>query len=338
MSKPDEKAIERDFCAGVLSLQAVADKHGITVKALRYMAGKKGWIRAKGARAKQGQKSGAKKHSERAPKIAPTAGKLQATSAPLSSTKNITDVANDLVVDPEEFGLSEKQASFVYWFLVTKNRVEAYRRAGYQCEGNTVYPAASQVYRNIKVARAIRVLSDRFMQRYSASLDEVVAQLVAITKADPNALTQYRRVNCRRCWGENHLYQWRDIAEFDKAAAKASKDGKPEPEYGGLGFSDNNDPDPDCPHCQGEGEGQLFFADTRDLCGTNERWIYAGVKKTKDGIEILMHDQAAARRDLLRLIVAKEKEKTPGQPHSLEEDYQLQALTPDEPIPEKPIL
>lgn len=49
MSKPDEKAIERDFCAGVLSLQAVADKYGITIKALRYMAGKKGWVRAKSA-------------------------------------------------------------------------------------------------------------------------------------------------------------------------------------------------------------------------------------------------------------------------------------------------
>ena len=61
MSKPDEKAIERDFCAGVLSLQAVADKYGITIKALCYMAGKKGWIRAKGAGTKAGQKNGAKK-------------------------------------------------------------------------------------------------------------------------------------------------------------------------------------------------------------------------------------------------------------------------------------
>ena len=59
MSKPDEKAIERDFCAGELSLQDVADKHGITIKALRYMAGKRGWKRNKGARAKAGQ-NGAK--------------------------------------------------------------------------------------------------------------------------------------------------------------------------------------------------------------------------------------------------------------------------------------
>lgn len=69
MSKPDEKAIERDFCAGELSLQDVADKHGITIKALRYMAGKRGWKRNKGARAKAGQKNGAKNNS--APKKRP---------------------------------------------------------------------------------------------------------------------------------------------------------------------------------------------------------------------------------------------------------------------------
>ncbi|NIG87497.1 hypothetical protein M5J15_02250 [Serratia symbiotica] len=51
----DKQAIERDFCAGVLSLQTVADKYGITIKAPRYMAGKKGWIRAK-----TGQKKAAK--------------------------------------------------------------------------------------------------------------------------------------------------------------------------------------------------------------------------------------------------------------------------------------
>ncbi|MGQ0455304.1 hypothetical protein ACT4UM_29360, partial [Bacillus sp. SS-TM] len=66
----------------------------------------------------------------------------------------------------------------------------------------------------------------------------------AIVQADPNQLAQFRRVNCRYCWGENHLYQWRDIAEFDKAAAQASRDGKPEPEYGGLGFVDNAIPNP----------------------------------------------------------------------------------------------
>ena len=106
-----------------------------------------------------------------------------------------------------------------------KTRIEAYRLAGYSCEGDTA-AAASRLYRNVKVAKAVRYLRDKFQQRYSAEIDEVIHQLVAITRANPNELSQYRRVNCRYCWGEHHLYQWRDIAEFDRAAAAAEKDGK----------------------------------------------------------------------------------------------------------------
>ncbi|USS96023.1 hypothetical protein M5J15_02255 [Serratia symbiotica] len=97
------------------------------------------------------------------------------------------------------------------------------------------------MYRNVKVSKALRALLNRFRERYTADLDEIVDQLVAITRTDPNALTQYRRLNCRYCWGENHLYQWRDMQEFDRAAEKNMKDGKAEPEYGGLGFIENAD-------------------------------------------------------------------------------------------------
>lgn len=304
MSKPDEKAIERDFCAGVFSLQAVADKYGITIKALRYMADKKGWIRAKGAGEKVGQKTGAKKNS--APKK--TALKIQrdydvrVSECEQNSSEDIPlDDDTELGFDPDEFGLTGKQAFFVYLYVKTKNRVEAYKKAGYKCEGAAVYPAASQIYRNINVAKAIRTLEKRFRERYTADIDEIVDQLVAITKADPNALTQYRRLNCRYCWGENHLYQWRDIQEFDRAAEKNMKDGKAEPEYGGLGFIENADPNPDCPRCYGEGSGDIFISDTRDLDGPDRQFLL-GVKQTKNGIEVITEDKKAARQMLIQLI------------------------------------
>lgn len=301
MTKPDEEAIERDFCAGVLSLQAVADKHGITIKALRYMAGKRGWVRAKGAGAKQGQNEGAK--SKRAPKqIAPTRKQgVAAVRSKLPAVEATHHDEFDLSFDPAEFGLTDQQALFVYWYVRTKSRVEAYRKAGYEGTGNTAYVAASRLYRNAKVSKAIRALSGRLRERYTTDLDEIVDQLVAITRADPNALTQYRRVNCRHCWGENHQYQWRDIQEFDRAAEKAMKDGKPEPEYGGLGFVTNADPNPDCPRCNGEGSGELFLSDTRDLDGP-ERQYLLGVKQTKNGIELLTEDKKAARQMLIQLI------------------------------------
>ncbi|HFM5401022.1 TPA: terminase small subunit [Escherichia coli] len=209
----------------------------------------------------------------------------------------------DIPFIPDEFGISDQQAKFAMLVAQGKKLVEAYRLAGYESEGNAAYVTASQLLRNPKVYRAISYFRNQYQKRYTADLDLLVSQLMAIVQADPNQLAQFRRVNCRYCWGENHLYQWRDIAEFDKAVAQASRDGKPEPEYGGLGFVDNAIPNPDCPKCCGEGTGQLYMADTTLLDG-DARQLYAGAKLGKFGVEILLEDKAAARRELIKLIMA----------------------------------
>jgi hypothetical protein len=68
---------------------------------------------------------------------------------------------------------------------------------------------------------------------------------------------------------------------------------------GGLGFVGNRDPHPDCPECWGEGVGRPFFTDTRKL-GRESLPLYAGVKQTKDGLEIQMHNQTDALDKLAR--------------------------------------
>lgn len=204
---------------------------------------------------------------------------------------------------PDEFGISDQQAKFAMLVAQGKKPTEAYRLAGYEGQGATANSNASRMLRNARVYRAISYFRNQYQKRHTADLDLLVSQLMAIVQADPNQLAQFRRVNCRYCWGENHLYQWRDIAEFDKAAAQASRDGKPEPEYGGLGFVDNAIPNPDCPKCCGEGTGQLYMADTTLLDG-DARQLYAGSKLGKYGVEILLEDKAAARRELLRLLSA----------------------------------
>ncbi|MFQ9338615.1 MAG: terminase small subunit [Varibaculum sp.] len=203
---------------------------------------------------------------------------------------------------PDEFGISDQQAKFAMLVAQGKKPTEAYRLAGYEGQGATANSNASRMLRNARVFRAISYFRNQYQKRYTADLDLLVSQLMAIVLADPNQLAQFRRVNCRYCWGENHLYQWRD-SRIDKAAAQASRDGKPEPEYGGLGFVDNAIPNPDCPKCCGEGTGQLYMADTTLLDG-NARQLYAGSKLGKYGVEILLEDKAAARRELLRLLSA----------------------------------
>ncbi|HAJ6602398.1 TPA: terminase small subunit [Escherichia coli] len=230
----------------------------------------------------------------------------------------------DIPFIPDEFGISDQQAKFAMLVAQGKKPTEAYRLAGYEGQGATANSNASRMLRNARVYRAISYFRNQYQKRYTADLDLLVSQLMAIVQADPNQLAQFRRVNCRYCWGENHLYQWRDIAEFDKAAAQASRDGKPEPEYGGLGFVDNAIPNPDCPKCCGEGTGQLYMADTTLLDG-EARQLYAGAKLGKFGVEILLEDKAAARRELIKLIMATKGSSAGGATDS-RNDLELEGL------------
>ncbi|MBN6453417.1 terminase small subunit [Escherichia coli] len=230
----------------------------------------------------------------------------------------------DIPFTPDEFGISDQQAKFAMLVAQGKKPTEAYRLAGYEGQGATANSNASRMLRNARVYRAISYFRNQYQKRYTADLDLLVSQLMAIVQADPNQLAQFRRVNCRYCWGENHLYQWRDIAEFDKAAAQASRDGKPEPEYGGLGFVDNAIPNPDCPKCYGEGTGQLYMADTTLLDG-DARQLYAGAKLGKFGVEILLEDKAAARRELIKLIMATKGSSAGGATDS-RNDLELEGL------------
>ncbi|TGD20989.1 terminase small subunit [Escherichia coli] len=269
---------------------------------------------------KTAQKSAQKKSAQTEQK---RNGKSQIKKSVSDARLNEGD-AEEISFCPDEFGISDQQAKFAMLVAQGKKLVEAYRLAGYESEGNAAYVTASQLLRNPKVYRAISYFRNQYQKRYTADLDLLVSQLMAIVQADPNQLAQFRRVNCRYCWGENHLYQWRDIAEFDNAAAQASRDGKPEPEYGGLGFVDNAIPNPDCPKCCGEGTGQLYMADTTLLDG-DARQLYAGAKLGKFGVEILLEDKAAARRELIKLIMATKGSSAGGATDS-RNDLELEGL------------
>lgn len=207
---------------------------------------------------------------------------------------------------PDDFGISDQQAKFAEHVVNGENRTEAYRRSGYTGEGAVAWAAASRLLRNVKVSRYIRHLRNERQSRYTAELDDVISQLKAIIDADPNDIGQYRRVNCRYCWGFGHQYQWRDAVEFEEKRLEALERKKREPlDVGGYGFDQSMDPNPECPRCNGEGRGEAFFADTRDIEG-DARYLLHGVKLGKFGIEILTADKDSARKELARLILLRE--------------------------------
>ncbi|EKS5497958.1 terminase small subunit [Escherichia coli] len=323
MSRPDWGALQQEYIAEYtrsgISPVAWCEARGLNyATARRYI--KKPPKNAQAELRKTAQKSAQKKPAQTAQKLN---GKSQ-EKKPVSDAYLNEGDAEEISFCPDEFGISDQQAKFAMLVAQGKKLVEAYRLAGYESEGNAAYVTASQLLRNPKVFRAISYFRNQYQKRYTADLDLLVSQLMAIVQADPNQLAQFRRVNCRYCWGENHHYQWRDIAEFDKAAAQASRDGKPEPEYGGLGFVDNAIPNPDCPKCCGEGTGQLYMADTTLLDG-DARQLYAGAKLGKFGVEILLEDKAAARRELIKLIMATKGSSAGGATDS-RNDLELEGL------------
>ncbi|ELS0357952.1 terminase small subunit [Escherichia coli] len=323
MSRPDWGALQQEYIAEYtrsgISPVAWCEARGLNyATARRYI--KKPPKNAQTEMRKTAQKSAQKKSAQTAQK---RNEKSQEKKPVFDAYLNEGD-AEEISFCPDEFGISDQQAKFAMLVAQGKKLVEAYRLAGYESEGNAAYVTASQLLRNPKVYRAISYFRNQYQKRYTADLDLLVSQLMAIVQADPNQLAQFRRVNCRYCWGENHLYQWRDIAEFDKAAAQASRDGKPEPEYGGLGFVDNAIPNPDCPKCCGEGTGQLYMADTTLLDG-DARQLYAGAKPGKFGVEILLEDKAAARRELIKLIMATKGSSAGGATDS-RNDLELEGL------------
>lgn len=147
--------------------------------------------------------------------------------------------------------------------------------------------------------------------RTQVTADKVLEHWWKIATADPNELTQIRRLNCRNCHGIDHNYQWVDEAEFEQALDSFHEqvekvrlvvpnyDPEPPNDQGGYGFIPINSPNLECPVCFGEGKVDLYLADTRNLSPHGQA-LYAGAKMTKTGYEVMMHDQAAALNNVAR--------------------------------------
>lgn len=195
---------------------------------------------------------------------------------------------------------------FVIEYAKDLNATNAAIRAGYAKK--SAHVEGSRLLSNAKVKQTVDAIMNDRVEQGIFDGDAIVARWMDISTANPNALTQYRRVNCRYCWGDGFNWQFTPKefeqykADHARAVLKALKDGDEPPIFdpkGGVGFWGTKDPHPECPECFGEGEGVPFFTDSRKL-DRQSLALYAGVKQTKEGLEIQMHDQAAATDKLAR--------------------------------------
>ncbi|EKN3530421.1 terminase small subunit [Yersinia enterocolitica] len=295
MARPDWGAIQEQFLADHAKSN-ISPKDWCEAQGLNYSTAKR-YIKIANANSKSANRSA---NSQKGKDGAQTAKpELKAAKPDQRDTQSLS-------LQPiDDFGLSDQQMIFARHVVDGKPRVEAYRMAGYSDVGHGAYANASRLMRNDKVSRYIRHLRNERQHRYTAEIDDVISQLKAIVDADPNDIGQYRRVNCRYCWGFGHQYQWRDAVEFEEKRLDSVEKKKREPlDDGGYGFDQSMDPNPECPRCNGEGRGEAFFADTRDIEG-DARHLLHGVKLGKFGIEILSADKDGARKELARLILLR---------------------------------
>jgi phage terminase small subunit len=222
--------------------------------------------------------------------------------------------------------LTVKQDAFVLGYLETGNASEAYRRA-YDCQNmkeHTINNRASELLRHSGIKARVEELRERTVSSAVLQKADVINLITEIATADASHLSQIQVRNCRHCWGLGHRYHWTNATEFAFRCAEVSDSNAaairehermtagsskhvppPKPremptDEGGYGFVVTNPPNPECPSCLGEGHEVIVFRDTRHLKGAAKR-LFAGVKKTKEGIEIKQRDQDKALEMLAKI-------------------------------------
>lgn len=163
---------------------------------------------------------------------------------------------------------------------------------------------ASRLLADPRVIKRIQELRKPAADKATMNAAQWLEHEIAIGYADPTELVKYRVLNCRHCNGIDHAYQWRNLTEYLGAVQKAqeadaARNGKGEPipiptAEGGYGYRSNLPVRPDCPACEGEGVREVFIEDSAHL-SRQAKALLAGYKYTKYGVEVLMHDQTAAR-------------------------------------------
>lgn len=203
--------------------------------------------------------------------------------------------------------LTPRDQVFVNDYLVHLNPHRAALAAGYSetVARTRAFTWVANPEAKPLVYQAIQKAMEERSIRTQVTQDKVLEHLWNIVIADPNEIMQLRRNNCRHCHGINHEFQWKDEAEFQRALDVAIREEKAMQEEmpgyratmptddGGYGFHPLNVPHEECPNCYGEGRLEEYIADTRSL-SPSARALYAGFKRTKEGIEVKTNDKQSA--------------------------------------------
>jgi hypothetical protein len=200
--------------------------------------------------------------------------------------------------------LTQKQEDFARYYVAYRNASTAYAQVydvGPNTKPATVYRNATALLHHPDVAARIEQLRGLAESETVMRARELLGDLLDIASADPNKLIAHRRVNCRHCRGVGHAYQWQDAEWSIRAATAMDAEQAPPRDDGGFGYDPTLPPVPTCPSCFGQGVAVVNVANTDEL-DPRTRKLYKGIKLKGDGsLEVLMHDQADARKEVAKI-------------------------------------
>lgn len=188
--------------------------------------------------------------------------------------------------------LNPNQTLFVEYLLAEEklDATAAYLKV-YKCKPSAAMTGACKLMADPRVKALVEARKAERLEQLGMTSGEILKELRAVVTADPRELMEYRRGACRYCHGAGHLYQRtpaeyrRDLAEHMRKMGESDPLGLKFDVQGGVGYNRTVAAHPDCPECFGEGEGYSYPKDSRTLSPAAAR-LFAGVKQTKDGIEI----------------------------------------------------
>lgn len=196
--------------------------------------------------------------------------------------------------------MTEQERLFASDYLRHFNASRAARTAGYSARSSA--RQGYELLRRPEIQQYIAAQIDALMADAKADIGLVLREWLTLIKADPSEIVQMRRVCCRYCHGENGGYQRtqreRDAAYLEWKRIPEANRGEFD-EMGGVGFNATREPNPECFECFGEGVEHLHIADTRDL-SPGGRALLAGIKQTKEGLEVKFHSKEKALENLAK--------------------------------------
>lgn len=204
-------------------------------------------------------------------------------------------------------GLTPKQQRFVDEYMVDLNATQAAIRAGYSPD--TARQMGAENLSKPVIQAAIAEARREQQERTGISADKVLREVAYVALADARELVEGKKGCCRHCWGEGHRRQ-RTLGEMNKAMEQWQKDGKMPADFdeeGGIGYNPHKPPNNDCPDCMGDGRLHVVIKDTR-YYSPGAVALYAGIKQTKDGVEVKMHSKGDALDKLMKHLGLYEKD------------------------------